>query len=489
MKFDFSKLQNIQTGKEVEVPKVEEIIINTSKKSEAIVDSKPTVKEEKVQPKQINEISKPVENNAAENKPRKNNIIELDKSLFELSEKDLKDRVRIAVSKMNKIDQELNCFFIERNNEINMLILALVSSTNAFLHGPAGTGKSLLTEELANRIESSNYFRILMGKTTEPAEVFGPVSLNAMKKDSYKVNTTNKLPTSHLAFLDEVFKANSAVLNSLLTIMNEKLFFNDEVEEVPTISVIGASNEYIEDESLVALYDRFLLRWHVDYIQDVTNRMNLFTNFLGSRNNSCKFSSQPEVAATGAAETTIDIQELMLLNEFCKSISVPAKVLKIYNTLYVNLEKKGICVSDRRKNEALKVIQASALLANRDVVEVEDFEPLKYILWNEQKDLQIIVDEINKLANPNQVKYDGFLKSLTTYKAELAEIEERKDTAEYSFDKSIKITEINKTLQFTINSIDKMLAGMSNGSKDFDKFFALKKDIVDYLEEVKKQIL
>lgn len=167
--------------------------------------------------------------------------------LFKLSREDCKKKQVEIISKVSKIIEQLNASYIERENEITMLVVALISSTNAFLHGPAGTGKSQLTEDLSRKISGSNYFRILMGKTTEPSEVFGPVSLLAMKNDTYKVNTENKLPTAQIAFVDEVFKANSAILNSLLTIMNEKLFFNDTVEEVPLISMIGASNEFIED--------------------------------------------------------------------------------------------------------------------------------------------------------------------------------------------------------------------------------------------------
>lgn len=486
--FDFSKLAGANTQGVINTPK--EVVVNKPQATQAPVAE---VKKEEV--KQESAASEVMVTKTTEEKTMSKTKatvtpinVGIDSSVFELSEKELKAKSLDISKKLCKIKEELNNTYIEREAEIDMLMLALVSSTNAFLHGPAGTGKSQLTEDLSNRIVNSNYFRVLMGKTTEPAEVFGPVSINALKNDSYRVNTDNKLPQAHIAFLDEVFKANSAVLNSLLTIMNEKLFFNDEVEEVPTISVIGASNEYYEDDSLIALYDRFLLRWHVDYIKDANNRMDLFKNFLNSRKRKSKF--QGEVAATSTtAQTDIDIQELMIANELCKEIEIGLKVLKEYNKLFLTLEKKGVAVSDRRKNEALKVVQASAFLDGRSTADTTDFECLKYILWNDPSQLPVIVEEINKIANPNATKYDQYRKSLEGYRNDLAAIEEKKGSVDYELDKSIKLTEINKNLQFAVNSIDGLLAKIGQNGKDFGKFEALKIEMIAFVQQVKQQIM
>lgn len=474
MSFDFSKLSTLSVGAQAQ-PAV------TPQSAVQETVQQPVVKE--AAPAQETATQSPVVAPVSVKPP-----VVVDDSIFDLDDVAIDNKRKDISSKLTKIESELNGKFIERADEIRMLLLGIVSGTNSFLHGPAGTGKSQLTEDISNRIVNSNYFRILMGKTTEPAEVFGPVSVNALKNDSYKVNTENKLPTAHIAFLDEVFKANSAVLNSLLTIMNEKLFFNDTVEEVPTISVIGASNEYYEDDSLVALYDRFLLRWHVDYIKDPSNRMDLFKGFLNSRKKKSKL--QGLVAATTKdTATTIELEEVLIANELCKEVDISLKILKEYNKLFLALEKKGIMVSDRRKNEALKVLQASALIEGRTSVELGDFDALKYVLWNEQSQLPVLIEQINKIASPNANVYDEYSKSLAGYKADLAAIEETKGSPDYELDKSIKLTEIHKGLQFAINNIATIVAGLKPGSKDAVKFENLAQDMQQFVDEVRGQIL
>ena len=468
MGFDFGSLDNIDLG----------LSMNTAPKKSS--ESKKSESKNGTRTININSNKKQKEEKTEVKVKSDNNLIN------KLSEKDINTRICNTIINLNIIKDELNAKFIERENEIEMLLLALISSSNAFLHGPAGTGKSLLTEELSNRIINSNYFRILMSKTTEPAEVFGSVSINAMKDDKYKVNTKGKLPTAHIAFTDECFKANSAVLNSLLTIMNEKLFFNDTVEEVPLISLIGASNEFPEESILDALYDRFLLRLTVYYIQDHNNSMNLFANFLESRKRKSKLTNN-EVAATSAS-TVIELEDLLLVNEKCKEVDIPMKVLGAYNMLFIKLEKAGIIISDRRKNEALKVIQASAILNNRTVATAEDLEPLKYVLWNDPKDLQTIIEEVNAIANPNLIKYEGFIKTFNTFKQELQEIEDNKDSSDYEYDKSCKITEINKQLNYVVSEIDKVLSHMDKSSKDFNKFNSLRNDISKYLQNLLKDL-
>ncbi len=393
------------------------------------------------------------------------------------------------VDNILKIEEELNEIFVERENEIRMLTLTFITGSNGFFHGPAGTGKSALVEEYRKRIEDCSYFRILMGKTTEPSEIFGPVSINAMKNDIYKVNTKNKLPEANISFVDEIFKANSAVLNNLLTIMNEKLFFNEKVQKVPLISLIGASNEYYEDDSLIALYDRFLLRWNIEYIKEPGNRITLFKNYLDRRRES---SLLHENATVEAPMCKINIKDLMIINEKVKEITVSIKVLNTYNKLLNTLLRKNIIISDRRKNESLKIVQAAALLDDRCEAEIQDLEVLKYTLWTSEEEMPAILEEVEKLANPNKNKLSNLKKTFEAYKKQLLDLEDNKASDQYVFDKTMAVTEIIKNINYGVNTINNILSSMKkegrDNSKDFNDFLKLLREMEEYAENIKKEI-
>ncbi|AGF59655.1 MoxR-like ATPase [Clostridium saccharoperbutylacetonicum] len=395
-----------------------------------------------------------------------------------------------TINDILKIEEELNELFIERENEIRMLTLAFITGSNGFFHGPAGTGKSALVEEYRNRIEDCSYFRILMGKTTEPSEIFGPVSINAMKNDIYKVNTKNKLPEANISFVDEIFKANSAVLNNLLTIMNEKLFFNEEIQKVPLISLIGASNEYYEEDNLIALYDRFLLRWNIDYINEPSNRITLFKNYLDRRRESSLLQENETVKMPVCK---INIKDLMVINEKVKEITISIKVLNTYNKLLNTLLRKNIVISDRRKNESLKIVQAAALLDGRDEAEIQDLEVLKYTLWTYEEDLAAILEEVEKLANPNKNKLRNLKATFEAYKKQLLDLEDNKGSDQYVFNKTMAVTEIIKNINYGVNTINGILSSMKkegrDNSKEFNDFMKLLNDMEEYAENIKKDIV
>jgi len=424
-----------------------------------------------------------------DHKKTKKEIVNSKSQPSKIESREILQIVKDAANNFLKIEQELNNIFVERENEIRMLTLAFMAGANAFYHGPAGTGKSALVEEYRRRIKDCNYFRILMGKTTEPGEIFGPVSINAMKNDTYKVNTKNKLPEANISFVDEIFKANSAVLNNLLTIMNEKLFFNDKLQKVPLISLIGASNEYYEDDSLIALYDRFLLRWHVDYIKEPASRITLFKNYLNERAVS---SSLYKGDSIKAHMCTINIEDLIIVNEKVKEVTISIKVLNTYNKLLTALLRKNIIISDRRKNESLKVVQAASLLDGRSAAETEDLEVLKYTLWSSEDEIPVIMDEVNKLANPNKDKLNKLKKTFDDYKRQLSDIEENKDSDQYVFNKTMATTEIIKNINYAVNTMSGILISMKNEgkdkTKDYNAFEVLLKEMQEYAETIKKEI-
>src|SRR5258706_16379835 len=174
-----------------------------------------------------------------------------------------------AAASLARIREELNHNFQERAEPVDGALCALLSGSHVLIIGPPGTAKSMLADELCRRIDGANYFQWLLTRFTTPEEIFGAVSLKALEQDDYRRVTSRKLPEAHIAFLDEIFKANSSILNSILTLINERLFHNGkEIVHVPLLTLFGASNELPEEEELTALYDRFLLRFVVGYIAE-----------------------------------------------------------------------------------------------------------------------------------------------------------------------------------------------------------------------------
>ncbi|WP_438313002.1 AAA family ATPase [Sporosarcina sp. FA9] len=270
------------------------------------------------------------------------------------------------LGKLTEIRDALNSKFYEREKQVEGILVALLSRQHMLMIGPAGTAKSALSVELAKIVKGTAYFQWLLTRFSTPEEVFGPLSLKDLEKGVYKRVTATKMPEAHLVFLDEIFKANSAILNSLLTLINERLFYNDgSPVQVPLMSVIGASNEYPEEgEGLEALFDRFLLRFEIDFIADETN-------FVSMMKGVGQTQKMPSI-------TKEELTQFQLLTD---KVIIPDEVYEALSKIRVELRDEGIRPSDRRFKQSLSVLQAKALLNQRQVVNVDDIEILENALW------------------------------------------------------------------------------------------------------------
>lgn len=285
--------------------------------------------------------------------------------------------------KILQIEQELNTCYLERKEVIRGLLVGLLTKQHVLLLGPPGTAKSMVANDLCSRI-GGQYFQWLLSRTSTPEELFGPVSLKALENDSYRRVTTSKLPEANVAFIDEIFKCNSAVLNTMLSVLNERVFFNDgSPMNVPLEMAVGASNELPEDrEELGALWDRFLLRYTVGYIRDPRN----FEKLLAGGNN-------------GQAKTPITEQELAQARVEVDAVDI-SRIIPRVQELRQKMVELNIPVSDRRWRQALNLVKAQAWLAGRNQASDDDLEILVATLWIEQGQIQQVRQAIMSLANP-----------------------------------------------------------------------------------------
>lgn len=277
--------------------------------------------------------------------------------------------------KIRAIIVEMSNSLIEREEALRLLLLATLSGEHILLFGPPGTAKSEVARRISLVFDQGNYFERLLTRFSVPEELFGPLSIKALENDEYTRLTHNYLPDASIAFIDEIFKANSAILNTLLTLLNERQFDNgDKRIKTPLISVVAASNELPSGEELEALYDRFLFRLRVNPVSDEG-----FKALLNIRETA-------EVKST----QTISKEEISDLNSRAKDISLSDDVVYLLQALKSELNSKNIYVSDRRWRKVVKILKISALTNNYEAVTIWDCWLLQHCLWSTPKQQELI---------------------------------------------------------------------------------------------------
>ncbi|XLZ69874.1 AAA family ATPase [Massilia sp. SR12] len=276
-------------------------------------------------------------------------------------------------TKIQALLNQLNDGLVERESAVRLALLAVLAGENVILVGPPGTGKSLIARRIASCLDAGDggHFEYLLTKFSTPEEIFGPLSITELKADRFRRNTAGYLPSVKLAFLDEVFKASSSILNSLLTILNERRYHNGtEVMDVPLRALIGASNELpVGQEELNALYDRFLLRGFVDYVSE-EGLLRLFAPH-----------------AEHSVLSRLSDDDLATISARARKVAIPQEIAGLVQGIWIGhkaafKEDNRESLSDRRLRKVVHLMKVSAATNGRDEVDYSDVLLLKDCLWN-----------------------------------------------------------------------------------------------------------
>jgi MoxR-like ATPase len=300
------------------------------------------------------------------------------------------DLARIS-EKLQEVARVLGVHFLDKQEIIRLLLVSAIAGEHMVIVGPPGTAKSAIIRTFAQLVDA-RYFEYLLTRFTEPNELFGPVDIKEFREGRYVRRSENMLPSAEIVFLDEIFKSNSAILNSLLTIINERKFTSGpQVVDVPLISLFAASNEVPNDDHLSAMFDRFLLRvlsdnldsyhFHELLSRGVANEVRRMTGRDG------------DVRPIISAQMLRDIQR-----HFDRYMVFPDEFMAKYKGLIFQIRSEGITVSDRRAVKLLKLFAASAIFDGRASVCDGDFFVLRHI-WNNLDQAELLAEIVNPVVD------------------------------------------------------------------------------------------
>lgn len=290
--------------------------------------------------------------------------------------------------KIEKLIAQLSCGLYERDECLKLLLLSMFAGKSIFLFGPPGTAKSMIARRASEAFKvddaENKFFDYLMNRFSTPEEIFGPIDIAELKKNNLKRQTHGYLPEAHFAFLDEIWKSSPAILNTLLTIINERIYKSGKYRiKVPLKGLVCASNEFPpENQGLEALYDRMIVRYFVGPLEDVEN----FEKLL--------FDNNAEFDNTNIDAFSID--ELALIQKNSKNIPFNSAAKKLIRAIKYKLEelraeknqqaKDVPYVSDRRWKNCVELLRVAAFLGDKNEVDISDISLLRHVLW--EKDTQ-----------------------------------------------------------------------------------------------------
>ena len=432
--------------------------------------------------------------------------------------------------RMLAVCADVNAQVAEREELVELIAIALLTRKNLFLLGAPGQAKSYAINAFRSRITGARQFERLLSKQTDEEQLFGRIDLSSLipgsvpesvlagdavyenlsfdlksavnggqknspetfdmirrateKLETYRaalatlhtgeptVQTAGKIPEADIVFLDECFKANDGVLNSLLTALNERKYTNEgRTYPIPTISFFAASNEIPnfadpQEKILEALYDRLELKVVTENIQDRTKRLAVLRD--------------KQTGRAGQIAASITLDELAAMQREVSDIPVPDSANELADDILCELRKSGILVSDRKYLNYYPIAQAKAWLSGHKTVEAIDLLALKNYLWQKPGDRSVVEAALNRMCvNPMQDKVNNI-------RAMAAEAQEEFDTVRQDTSKPTNGTRALQKLRGELVRLYEMQQDLANSAQS-DSERALTDGLLSDLEQINKQ--
>ena len=358
---------------------------------------------------------------------------------------------------------------------------ALVRSTSPYLQNPRIRDEEAENNKQTQKADSNTFFAYLMNRFSTPEEIFGPIDIAELKQNRLTRSTQGYLPTAHFAFLDEIWKSSPAILNTLLTIINEKIYRDGNMDiKVPLKGLVCASNEFpTPNQGLEALYDRLIVRLKVLPVEKKTSFEALLKGIDEAQTTITKpFNLQELQDITQKAKSiTFSTQSLKALHHLKSLIETHNKALDKDTTdldfsLVSTQESEKIYISDRRWVAMAELLRVAAVLSDRDEVLPIDIMLLKHCLWSSESHIDIIQNLLAKaLENTIHINLDEFdishLQDEYEAQYELVKTEfyTRNKAKKVSQKKKDEYTKICDTLLESLMSLQERLTQIYNTQK------------------------
>lgn len=293
--------------------------------------------------------------------------------------------------RLRDVGRALDARFLDKGELVRLLLVTLMAGEHMLVVGPPGTAKSALVRHLA-RLVDARYFEYLLTRFSEPNELFGPVDIKAFREGTFVRRIEAMLPDSEIVFLDEIFKSNSAILNALLSILNERRFFTGSQSlKVPLCSLFAATNEVPNDDALGAIFDRFLVR-------ALSENLDSF-HFHGLVERGIRGELAELTGADASEKPLVSLAEIRKVQARLGQFLVfPEEWMARYKGFIFQIRSEGISLSDRRVVKLLKLFACSALIEGRPTVNAGDFFILRHV-WNSPDQIPILDDIVGPLLD------------------------------------------------------------------------------------------